>query len=123
MEKKVELLASVATALARYDFPVPGGPNSRMPLHGVRFPSPTHHLRQAKAILGTLRSRSGRGRTGEQVGEFDGEDHRFFQSFFGSLQPSHVAPLDIRSFHHDGTCGRHFPHVSDAASGFCFYSK
>lgn len=37
-EKKVELLASVATALARYDFPVPGGPNSRMPLHGVRFP-------------------------------------------------------------------------------------
>lgn len=37
-EKKVELFASVATALARYDFPVPGGPNSRMPLHGVRLP-------------------------------------------------------------------------------------
>lgn len=37
-EKKVELLASVATALARYDFPVPGGPNSRIPLQGVRFP-------------------------------------------------------------------------------------
>lgn len=37
-EKKVELLASVATALARYDFPVPGGPKSRMPLHGVRLP-------------------------------------------------------------------------------------
>lgn len=37
-EKKVELLASVATALARYDFPVPGGPNRRMPLHGVRLP-------------------------------------------------------------------------------------
>lgn len=30
--------ASVATAFARYDFPVPGGPYSRIPLHGVRFP-------------------------------------------------------------------------------------
>lgn len=38
IEKKVELLASVATALARYDFPVPGGPKSRIPLHGVRLP-------------------------------------------------------------------------------------
>ena len=35
--KKV-LLASVATAFARYDFPVPGGPYSRIPRHGVRFP-------------------------------------------------------------------------------------
>lgn len=40
-EKKVELLASVATALAKYDFPVPGGPNNRMPLHGVRLPENT----------------------------------------------------------------------------------
>lgn len=40
-EKNVELLASVATALARYDFPVPGGPNSKMPLHGVRLPENT----------------------------------------------------------------------------------
>lgn len=38
IEKKVELLASVATALARYDFPVPGGPKSRIPLQGVRLP-------------------------------------------------------------------------------------
>lgn len=38
MEKKVELFASVATALARYDFPVPGGPKSRIPLHGTLFP-------------------------------------------------------------------------------------
>lgn len=38
MEKKVELFASVATALARYDFPVPGGPKSKIPLHGVLFP-------------------------------------------------------------------------------------
>lgn len=38
MEKKVELLASVATALARYDFPVPGGPKSKIPFHGVLFP-------------------------------------------------------------------------------------
>jgi len=37
MEKKVEL-ASVATALARYDFPVPGGPYKRIPFHGLRFP-------------------------------------------------------------------------------------
>jgi hypothetical protein len=37
-EKNVELFASVATALARYDLPVPGGPNSRMPRHGFRFP-------------------------------------------------------------------------------------
>ena len=28
-EKKVELLASVATALAKYDFPVPGGCTNR----------------------------------------------------------------------------------------------
>lgn len=41
MEKKVELLASVATALARYDFPVPGGPNRRIPRQGVRFPTQT----------------------------------------------------------------------------------
>jgi len=37
MEKKVEL-ASVATALARYDLPVPGGPYSKIPFHGVRLP-------------------------------------------------------------------------------------
>merc|ERR1712164_196434 len=33
MLKKVEF-ASVATALAKYDFPVPGGPYKRMPFHG-----------------------------------------------------------------------------------------
>ena len=32
------LFASVATAFARYDLPVPGGPYSRIPLHGVRLP-------------------------------------------------------------------------------------
>ena len=37
-EKKVELLASVATALAKYDLPVPGGPKSRIPRHGLRLP-------------------------------------------------------------------------------------
>mmetsp|Transcript_17118 Transcript_17118/g.65314 ORF Transcript_17118/g.65314 Transcript_17118/m.65314 type:complete len:224 (-) Transcript_17118:223-894(-) len=31
--------ASVATALARYDLPVPGGPYSRMPRQGFRFPT------------------------------------------------------------------------------------
>ena len=36
-EKKVES-ASVATAFAKYDFPVPGGPKRRIPLHGLRFP-------------------------------------------------------------------------------------
>jgi len=35
--KKV-LSASVATALARYDLPVPGGPYSRNPLHALRLP-------------------------------------------------------------------------------------
>mmetsp|Transcript_13118 Transcript_13118/g.32402 ORF Transcript_13118/g.32402 Transcript_13118/m.32402 type:complete len:261 (-) Transcript_13118:190-972(-) len=30
--------ASVATALARYDLPVPGGPYNRMPFHGLRLP-------------------------------------------------------------------------------------
>lgn len=45
-EKNVELLASVATALARYDFPVPGGPKSRMPLHGVRLPEKTEVIRR-----------------------------------------------------------------------------
>lgn len=37
-EKKVELLASVATALAKNDLPVPGGPYNKMPRHGCRFP-------------------------------------------------------------------------------------
>jgi hypothetical protein len=36
-EKKVES-ASVATAFAKYDFPVPGGPYNRMPLKGLRLP-------------------------------------------------------------------------------------
>lgn len=35
--KKV-LCASVATAFARYDLPVPGGPYNRMPFHGLRIP-------------------------------------------------------------------------------------
>ena len=30
--------ASVATALARYDFPVPGGPYNRKALHGRLLP-------------------------------------------------------------------------------------
>lgn len=30
--------ASVATALAKYDFPVPGGPYKRKALHGRLFP-------------------------------------------------------------------------------------
>lgn len=38
-EKNVELFASVATAFAIYDFPVPGGPKSRIPRHGFRFPT------------------------------------------------------------------------------------
>jgi hypothetical protein len=33
------LFASVATAFARNDLPVPGGPYSRMPRHGVRLPA------------------------------------------------------------------------------------
>lgn len=40
IEKKVEVPASVATAFAMYDFPVPGGPNRRIPRHGFRFPVP-----------------------------------------------------------------------------------
>jgi len=37
MAKKVES-ASVATALARNDFPVPGGPYNNIPFQGLRFP-------------------------------------------------------------------------------------
>uniref|UniRef100_A0A2M4AEB4 Uncharacterized protein n=1 Tax=Anopheles triannulatus TaxID=58253 RepID=A0A2M4AEB4_9DIPT len=37
-EKNVELFASVATALAKYDLPVPGGPNSSIPFQGMRLP-------------------------------------------------------------------------------------
>ena len=36
-EKKVES-ASVATAFAKYDFPVPGGPYNRIPLQGFLLP-------------------------------------------------------------------------------------
>lgn len=38
--KKVES-ASVATAFAKYDFPVPGGPYKRNALHGRLFPEMT----------------------------------------------------------------------------------
>jgi hypothetical protein len=38
--KKVES-ASVATAFARYDFPVPGGPYRRKARHGLRLPIST----------------------------------------------------------------------------------
>lgn len=37
-EKNVELLASVATAFARNDLPVPGGPYNKIPCHGFRLP-------------------------------------------------------------------------------------
>ncbi len=37
-EKNVAWLASVATALARWDLPVPGGPYRRMPFQGSRGP-------------------------------------------------------------------------------------
>merc|ERR550534_1471613 len=37
-EKNVELSASVATAFAKYDLPVPGGPYSRIPLQGFLLP-------------------------------------------------------------------------------------
>lgn len=37
-EIKVEPSASVATAFAMYDFPVPGGPNNKIPRHGFRDP-------------------------------------------------------------------------------------
>lgn len=40
--KKVDS-ASVATAFARYDLPVPGGPYSRMPLHGFLLPGRQNH--------------------------------------------------------------------------------
>lgn len=32
------MFASVATALAKYDLPVPGGPNNKIPFHGIRLP-------------------------------------------------------------------------------------
>lgn len=38
-EKNVELFASVATAFAIYDLPVPGGPNSKIPRHGFLLPT------------------------------------------------------------------------------------
>ena len=37
MEKNVDSLASVATALARYDFPVPGGPYNKIPGWKIRL--------------------------------------------------------------------------------------
>jgi len=53
-QKKVDS-ASVATALARYDLPVPGGPYSRMPLHGFRLP--TRAARRARRAPGGSRGR------------------------------------------------------------------
>ena len=42
--------------------------------------------------------------TGEEMGEFDGEDHCFLEGLLGSLQPCHVTPPHVRLLHHDGTC-------------------
>jgi len=60
-QKKVDS-ASVATALARYDLPVPGGPYSRMPLHGFRLP--TRAARRARRAPGGAPARGGGGRRG-----------------------------------------------------------
>lgn len=42
--------------------------------------------------------------TCEQMREFDGQDDCFLQGFFGSLQSSHIVPLNVGLFHDDGTC-------------------
>ena len=59
--------ASVATAFARYDFPVPGGPYKRMPLHGFLFPaemrSPCRLLRSCTLNTGALVADSLRSQT------------------------------------------------------------
>ena len=121
-EKKVELLASVATALARYDFPVPGGPNSRMPLHGVRFPGNAERrstVRFQRTIMSECEGEFEQGTshsTCEEVREFDGQDDGFLQSFFSSLQSGHIVPPHVGLLHHNGTCThRHSMVKSDDA--------
>lgn len=61
IEKNVELSASVATALAMYDLPVPGGPNNRIPRHGFRFPAKLEPFRPPRKInqSGVVTTRKG----------------------------------------------------------------
>lgn len=114
-EKKVELLASVATALARYDFPVPGGPKSRMPLHGVRLPEKQKDPEEKfvfkvvlisvyDCLLGLNRmKRLETYSTCEKVRKFDGQDDCFLQSFLSSFQPSNIIPPHIGFLHYNST--------------------
>lgn len=113
--------------------PVPGGPKSRIPRQGVRFPatepgvkasvqgpwgpqgqmsplcwvtSPCAHAPAAAPCCGA-RGPSPRvpvTLTGKQVWELDGQDHGFLQGLLGSLQAGHVTPPHVGLLHHDGTC-------------------
>lgn len=106
-EKNVELFASVATALAKYDFPVPGGPNNKIPRQGFRFPKNYFHsmsLYSYSLILSLLIVfphciALGIKLTFEKMREFDGQDDGLFERLFGLLQPGHVRPLDVRFLH------------------------
>lgn len=81
-EKNVELLASVATALARYDFPVPGGPNSKMPLQGVRLPGNTQPGAVRENITAPAPRQGGNARfTGTVVKAKDGPVHSCTRRF------------------------------------------
>lgn len=95
---------------------MPGGPKSRIPRQGVRFPAaetgvrPAHPCTQIRAGItqGGVTSCTApshyHGLTCEQVWELDGQDHGLLQGFLGSLQTGHIAPPHVGLLHHDGTC-------------------
>ena len=99
--------ASVATAFARYDFPVPGGPYKRMPLHGFLFPAEMRHpcwlLHSATAntqvlVADSWRPKPARAgeterRTSEELRVLDRKDDGLLESILGCLQASNVVPL------------------------------
>ena len=95
-EKNVELLASVATALARKDLPVP-----EMMLINCLFvrktPNDSQTWRPEQQNSAPWLPLSS-----EKMGELDRKNNRLLQSFFGALEACDIVPLNVRFLHHDG---------------------
>lgn len=116
-EKKVEL-ASVATAFAKNDFPVPGGPYNKIPFHGTLFPMVVKHAkkrqkkRQRSVFLFchvvstavslfflsslTLIQSFPSFHTSKEVRKLNGENNSLLERFLGSIQSCNIRPLHIR---------------------------
>lgn len=83
-------MASVATALARYDLPVPGGYNMELNEKKIATSArlPTHPKQQDALPCDTFAR--------EQMRKLDRENDSFLQRFFGAFKTRHIGPFDVR---------------------------